>query len=463
MAYIAAIMSGVVWGSGQALNKQFGKAIFFFSFQVLLVLAEFASGTWGLLTGTAPEMHIRHAGFFSRGIWGIVTLGEVPRTSSAVQIFDHSMVLMVSGLLAMVILALFAIILIWSVRDAYKTQKQIMAFKTESAQKHMTVIESKEMRRLKVGTSGSYFRGVLENSFEYIAITPGMILVLIFSLVPILFSAIVAFTNYNTNNIPPRFLVDWTGFQTFLDIVRLPIWGRTFIGVFQWTVIWAFLATFTAYTMGFIQAIILKSKRVLHAKVWRGLYILPWAIPAMISMLIFRNLLTQAGPINRMLLDIGFISQALPFLSDAAWARATLVLVNIWLGFPYFMALISGIMTTVNQEMYEAASIDGANAWQQLRKLTVPTVLSSTAPLIILSITHNFNNFGIVFFVTAGGPHNPSYTVAGSTDILISWIYKLTLDQRMYNFAAAMSILIFIIIAAVAGWNLTRTRAFKED
>ena len=443
MRFVVAGMSALIWGSGQALNKQFGKAVFFFSFQLLLVFIELASGTLALFTGNAPEAHIRHAGFFIRGIWGIITLGVRPRADSTVLIFDHSLLLMITGILAIVILALFLIILIWNVRDAYKTRVKMEEGKTES--------------------SSAYFKKLFENSFEYIAITPGMILVIVFSLVPIIFSGIVAFTNYNTNNIPPRFLIEWVGFQTFYDFIRLPLWNRTFIGVFQWTVVWAFLATFTAYTMGFIQAMILNSKRVKQAKIWRGLYILPWAIPGMISMLIFRSMLTTAGPLNQILLSTGLISQAIPFLSEITWARASLILVNIWLGFPYFMALISGVTTTLNQEMYEAASIDGASAWQQMRKLTVPTVISATAPLIILSITHNFNNFGIVFFVTGGGPGNPNYTIAGSTDILISWIYKLTYDNRMFNYAAVMSILIFVIVAAVAGWNLTRTRAFKEE
>ncbi len=119
-------------------------------------------------------------------------------------------------------------------------------------------------------------------------------------------------------------------------------------------------------------------------------------------------------------------------------------------------------MTSVNQEMYEAASIDGATPFQQLRSITVPTVMSSIAPLLILSITNNFNNFGMIYFVTGGNPANANYTMAGSTDILITWIYKLTVDQRMYNYAAAMSILIFLILASVAAWNLSRTRAFKE-
>jgi len=147
------------------------------------------------------------------------------------------------------------------------------------------------------------------------------------------------------------------------------------------------------------------------------------------------------------------------------WARGSLLLVNVWLGFPYFMALISGVMTTIPQEQYEAAQIDGANTFQQFRKITLPFILASTAPQLLMSITFNFNNFNMIYFLTGGGPPNPDFQMvgAGSTDILISWIFKLTLDQRMYNYASALSIFIFIIIASVSAWNLLRTRAFKEN
>lgn len=442
MPYLAAVASAVVWGSGQLINKQRVKALFFFLMQALLVCIELSTGTWNIITGKA-EATFRNAGFFVKGIWGLITLGEIPRTSSSVKIYDHSTMLMISGLLTFVFIIIFLIIYIWNIRDAYKTRLQITQGETES--------------------SVQYFKKMLDNSFEYISIAPGLFLVTIVSIVPIFFSALVMFTDYNANNIPPKSLVNWTGFQTVVNIFKLPVWSTTFVGVLIWTIIWAFTATFSNYIVGFLQAVLLNSKHVKFPKLWRGLYILPWAIPAFVSMLVFRNMLAQNGAFNMLLRNAGLIEKAIPFLSSVGWARASIIIVNVWLGFPYAMALISGIMTAINQEMYEAASIDGANAFQQLKSITIPTVLASIAPLLILSVTHNFNNFGIIFFVTGGGPPNSSYTVAGNTDILITWIYKLTVDQRMYNYAAVMSIFVFIIVASVAAWNLSRTRAFKED
>jgi arabinogalactan oligomer/maltooligosaccharide transport system permease protein len=442
MRGITALCSALLWGSGQLINKQKIKALIFFLFQLLLAGIELGTGSIRIISGNAAPA-FRNAGFFIRGLWGLITLGTIPRTDSSVKVYDHSIMLMLSGIIAMMVLLVFALIWIWNIRDAYRTRVRI------EGGEHTGSVQ--------------YFKNLWTNFFEYIVIAPGMLLVIFISIVPIIFAVLVAFTNYNMNFIPPRRLVEWTGFETFVNIVRIKIWGSTFIKIFIWTVIWAFLATFSSYSFGLAQALILRAKAVKYRPLWRGIYILPWAVPALVSMMVFRTMLNKEGVLNQMLLGIGLIQEAIPFLSDPWWAKLSLVLVNMWLGFPYFMALISGVMTTVSQELYEAAQIDGANSFQQFKSITLPVVLASTAPQILMSVTFNFNNFNLIYFLTDGGPPNPSFQMAGSTDILISWIFKLTLDQRMYNYASAMSIFIFVIIASVSAWNLLRTRAFKES
>jgi len=461
MKYITAVFSAIVWGSGQFLNKQKIKGLIFFVFQTVFISIELLTCSvwrnvaritvervghldWGFFLSLIPEQlrDIHNYGFFIKGIWGLVTLGTIPRIHAAA-VYDHSIMLMLGGIIAVLALLIFAAIWIWNISDAYITRKKL-----EKGQ-HISSVQ--------------YFRELWKNAFEYIMITPGLILILFISLVPIIFSILVAFTNFNANFIPPHKLVNWVGFETFGNIIGVKIWGSTFIQIFIWTVIWAFLSTFTAYAFGLFQALILRAKEVKLRSFWRGIFILPWAVPGLVSMLIFKVMLNQEGAINKLLLASGIIKNAIPFLSNTAWARACLVLVNIWLGFPYFMALISGIMTTIPQEQYEAAQIDGANIFQQFRSITLPFILASTAPQILMSITFNFNNFNMIYFLTGGGPANPNFQMAGSTDILISWIFKLTLDQRMYNYASALSIFIFVIIASVSAWNLQRTRAFKEN
>jgi arabinogalactan oligomer/maltooligosaccharide transport system permease protein len=442
MKFLAAFCSALVWGSGQCVNKQRIKGLIFFGLQIIFVSIELFSGTLAVLSGTVDRT-FRNAGFFVRGLWGLVTLGTIPRTNSRVLVYDHSIMLMLGGIIAAVVLILFTLVWIWNIVDAWRTRKRMEG--------------GEEISSLQ------YFHDLWNNSFEYIVIAPGMLLVVFISIVPIIFAVLVAFTNYNMNFIPPRRLVEWTGFETFFNIIKIKIWGGTFVKIFIWTVVWAFLATFSSYIFGLLQALLIRARAVKFPKLWRSIFILPWAVPGIVSMMVFRTMLNKEGAINQLLLNAGFISEAIPFLSDPFWARLSLVLVNIWLGFPYFMALISGVLITIPQELYEAAQIDGANSFQQFRVISLPMVIASTAPQIMMSVTFNFNNFNMIYFLTGGGPPNPNFQMAGSTDILISWIFKLTLDQRMYNYASALSIFIFIIIASVSAWNLLRTRAFKED
>ena len=442
MAKKVAIMSAIIWGSGQLVNKEYLKALFFFLIQMLFIGVELFTGTAAVILGQVPP-HFRNAGMFTRGIWGIITLGEIERTTAAVLVFDHSTMLMLDGLIAMAIMLGFAVIYQWNIRDAYNTRKQIEKGNVESGR--------------------VYLKRLFNDSFEYIAIAPGLAFVVIFSILPILFSFLAAFTNYNTHNIPPRHLVQWVGFQTFRDVFVVPVWNRTLIGVGIWTVIWAFAATFLSYTVGFFQAIFLNSKYVRWAKIWRWLFILPWAIPSVVSMMLFRNFFVGTGVVNQILMNIGLIDMPISFYASIAWSRVVLLIVSTWLGFAWPMAMITGVMTTLNQEIYEAASIDGASSFQQFKRLTVPTILAAIAPLVIMSVAFNFNNFGIVYFITGGGPQNPNFIMAGHTDILITWVYRLTLTYRMYNFASVMSTFIFIVVASVSAWNLLRTRAFREE
>ena len=213
---------------------------------------------------------------------------------------------------------------------------------------------------------------------------------------------------------------------------------------------------------GLLFAVLLNSKGIRFRAFWRSIYILPWAIPAFVSILIMRNLFNgEFGPINQYLEAIGLAG--IPWLSDPFWAKFTLVVVNIWFGFPFWMVLMSGVMTGIDKELYEAAEVDGASPRQRFWRITMPIVMFSTAPLLIMQFAGNFNNFNMIYLLTQGGPVNVDYSYAGSTDILISWIYKLTLDQSQFNMASVVSILIFIVIASISVWNFRRTRAFKEE
>jgi arabinogalactan oligomer / maltooligosaccharide transport system permease protein len=452
------LSSAIVWGSGQIFNKQTIKGLFFFAFQFVLVVIELLTGNYfkGGVT------HLRESGFFLRGLWGLSTLGE--RTAGLMPIDeppfftevkgDVSDLLMLEGIISTLILSFFLIIMVWSVRDAIKTS---YLYRTTN---------------IKLNTR-DYFQSVWKTGFAYIILFPALFLVVMISIMPILFGIAAAFTNFNKNNLPPDSLISWVGFRNFKNILGFGSgsinFGVAFRKVLGWTVFWTIASSATCFIGGFIQALIINNKRVRFTKFWRTILIIPWAIPGMVSLLVFKMMFHEYGFVNSVLLDAGILTERLRWFEDIMrpnLARGTVIFINIWLGYPYFMALLTGIMTSINKELYEAADIDGANGVQKFWSITVPMVLYMTAPLLIMTVAGNFNNFGVIYFLTGGGPGGSSGAAyAGSTDLLITWIYKLTVDPniRMYNMASVFSIIIFLIIGSVSAWNFTRTKAFKEE
>ncbi|ONI39953.1 sugar ABC transporter permease [Candidatus Epulonipiscium fishelsonii] len=437
---LSAICSAIIWGSGQAIfAKEYIKGLLLFLIQVIFISIELVTGYWvEALMGLVPIFDIRvHGGFFTKGIWGLITLGEVKRE-------DHSANLMIYGVLAIIILAVILVIAILVIKDAYKTQ-----------------IEFEKTG--KTVTFRDFIKKFMHKSFAYVVLAPMAILFLIVTIMPIVSTILIAFTNYSKNNLPPANLLEWVGFENFGKLFTVPIWSSTFIGVLSWTVLWATVVTLGAYFFGLLQATLLYNMESRMKKVYQSILILPWAVPAMVTLLYLRTILNgQFGQLNMFLKDIGVITQSIPFLTDPIIAKITVIFVAIFLAFPSFMIMMLGVFSSADSSWYEAATIDGANKWEQFRYITFPHIFTATAPLLIMSFSFNFNGFGTIYFLTDGGPVNSNYQFAGHTDILISWIYDLTLSQQMFAMASVMSILIFIFVGALSIWNLKRTTSFKN-
>jgi arabinogalactan oligomer/maltooligosaccharide transport system permease protein len=242
-------------------------------------------------------------------------------------------------------------------------------------------------------------------------------------------------------------------------------WTGALLRVAAWTVTWAALATFTCYFGGMLMAVILNDNKMKITPVFRAIFILPYAVPAVVSMLVWQNLLNGAfGTVNKTLIELGWITGPIPWLSNPAMAKFTTILMNLWAGFPYFMLLTTGTMTAISQDIYEAGRIDGASKVQMFRYITLPMVIYQTAPLIIMSFTHNINNFGAIFFLSGGNPAVTDSTItgAGGTDILVSWIYKLTVNLLKYQYASVLAVMIFIVLAPFAIYNFRRTKSYRE-
>lgn len=284
-----------------------------------------------------------------------------------------------------------------------------------------------------------------------------------FTIMPIVFTVMLAFTNYSApDHIPPAKLVDWVGFKTFTDLVKMKSWSHTFVGVLIWTIIWAVLATVTTYFGGILVALLIEQKGIRFKKLWRTIFIIPYAIPQLISLLVMKNLFNgQFGPINQYLGYFGL--GGLPWLTDPFWAKVTVITVNMWIGIPVSMVLILGILTSIPRDLYEAADVDGASTLQKFRIITMPFILFSTMPILIMQFAGNINNFNVIFLLTGGNPAKGDYQFAGATDLLITWLYKLTLDNNKYNVASAVGIIIFLIVAIFSIWNFRRSKSFKEE
>ncbi|MBQ3798668.1 MAG: ABC transporter permease subunit, partial [Treponema sp.] len=197
------------------------------------------------------------------------------------------------------------------------------------------------------------------------------------------------------------------------------------------------------------------------------IFILPYAVPSVITMLVWKNMLNgKFGIVNRTLQALGWLSPetTIPWLSSPLLAQIMCIVLNLWAGFGYFMMLTTGTMTAISDDLYEAARIDGANNSQILHRITLPLVLYQTMPLIIMSFTHNINNFGAIFFLTGGNPAvaDSTTTNAGGTDLLVTWIYKLTITLMKYNYASVIAVLIFLVLAPFAVYQFMHTRAYKE-
>ena len=382
---------------------------------------------------------------------GLVTLGDAAPDSVPVKFRDHSIFMMIEGLIMVIFVGLFIFVYIWNIFDARKSAEVVL--------RNGCFAERDK--------ANSRF---WDRSFPFFALVLPVLMICFFTIVPLLFSALVAFTNYSQpHHVPPANTVDWVGMENFRTMFMSSgsnSWTGAFGRIIIWTVIWAFAATITCFVTGMIMAVILVDKRIKIAPIFRTIYIIPYAIPGMLSLFVWANLLNGTfGPINRTLMELGLISSPIPFLSDPTMAKVTLIVVNIWLGFPYSMILVTSNMTAIPGQLYEAATIDGANKYQQFAKITVPLVLYQTMPLLIMQFAGNINNFGAVFFLTGGNPAvaDTSISMAGATDLLITWVYKLTFNPpQQYNMASVIAILIFIVLVPFALFNFTRTKSFRE-
>ncbi|HHU19888.1 MAG TPA: sugar ABC transporter permease [Bacilli bacterium] len=413
----AMILSIIFAGLGQLYNKRYVKGILFIIFEIAFIVC-FGS-------------------FISTGLWGITTLGTIPGT-------DHSIFLLVYGIISIILIVFAIAFYVFNIFDARKQAK--------------VIAEGHQLPKMMEAFRSSY-----DKSFPYLLTGPGLILLTFTVVFPLLFAVTLAFTNYDLYNSPPRHLVDWVGFDNFINLFTVPLWKNTFFSVFSWTIVWTLVATTCQIALGLFLALLANDKRVKFKKLIRTILILPWAVPGFVSILVFAAMFNdQFGTINRNILIPLFGGNGLPWLTDPLYTRILLIMLQTWLAYPFLFALFSGVLQSISDEWYEAAEIDGATRWQKFKNITLPHVLFATAPLLIIQYTGNFNNFNIIYLLNNGGPAVSGQS-AGGTDILISWVYKLTFEMNNYSIAAAISLIIGLFVSIFAIFQFRRTRSFREE
>ncbi len=288
-------------------------------------------------------------------------------------------------------------------------------------------------------------------------IMPALVLMTVLSLLPNLYSVYLAFTNFSLYH---YYDFSFVGLRNFGKIFSANEF-RTFMRVGLWTIAWAGFSVLGAMMVGLFLAIPLNREDLKGAKLYRTLFIVPWAIPAFISVLMWRGLLNQSsGAVNMTLGKLGI--DPIPWLNEPFWACVSVLMVNIWLGYPFMMTICLSSLQSISKSVYEAADIDGASAWTQFTHITLPLLKAALIPVTISNFAFNFNQFTAIYLLTDGGPSVPG-SEAGATDILITYSYKLAFNLFQYGIACAYAIIIFVVVAGVSGINMKMTGTFDEN
>lgn len=426
---ISTKLSFFIMGISQLKNKQWLKGLLF-------IITEIVFLAWFIFSGVSALSMLSSLGHNK-------TKAVVWDASQGVYITkqpDNSLIILLFGVLSLIVVAFFILIYITNIRSA----RHLYALNRDK--KHIpTTMED----------LASLFDSKLHTTLMVIP----LIGIFAFTVAPLLLNITIAFTNFNQYH-PIGF--SWTGFQSFGQIFTGNT-GNTFFHVLGWTIIWAIAATVTTFFGGIFLALLIESKGIKFKGFWRTIFVIVFAVPQFVSLLMMNLFLDNEGPLNTWLESIHWIKAPIQFLQDPTFAKFSVIFVNMWIGIPVTMLVATAIIQNLPQDQIEAARIDGANIFQIFRSVTFPQILMVMTPALIQQFMGNINNFNVIFLLTGGGPLNANYYQAGSTDLLITWLYNITLKSvPNYNVGSAIGIIIFIIMASISLVTYRRTNAFKE-
>lgn len=427
----AVALSAVVWGCGCFLYRQIAKGAIFLASEILILC------------------YMINTGFFNLN--KLMTLGTVKQQkiwNEEKSIFeyidgDRSLTILLYGIVTLAVVLCAVLLIRASVKAAYQA---------ESAAKSGKKVPSIQEEAAEL----------FDSKLHLSLLSLPVLGVLTFTVLPLAFMTSMAFTNYSVLD-NKLVLFDWVGLKNFSRMVSLNgNLGQTFWSVLGWTVSWALIATFSNYILGTLLSVFINWKEIRGKKFWRFCFVLTVAVPHFVTLLIIRQMLQPNGAVNILLQNLGWISAPLPFFSNTTWARVTVVLINIWVSVPYVLLQITGILQNIPAELYESARVDGAGPVVTFMKITLPYMLFVTTPYLITSFTGNINNFNVIFLTTKGMPRAVEST-AGSTDLLITWLYKLTIDNQYFDVGAVIGIMTFVTLSIVSLLTFHYSGSYKNE
>ena len=451
-------ISFLIFGFGNLFHGQILRGLLFLLFEVVFIAYMFIipnGGSYWLAKGN----------WFQTGetvgtVQGQFVYNELLDTDVWVS-GDDSVKVMLYGLLTIV----FIIGFIWTWRLQVK-QCRICMDITASG------------RKVKSGKDD--LKSLVDDQFHKTLLALPLTGIMVFTVLPIIYMVLVAFTSYDASNDGYSNLFSWVGWDHFNELFNFGNGGLglAFGEILGWTLMWSFFATFTNYFLGMFVAILINKKGIKFKKFWRTALVMTIAIPQFVSLLYVSKLFDSSGIIGELIYDMGWLPESMVAANQLSlWANPTsakilLVIVNIWIGIPYVMLQATGILMNIPADLYESSRVDGASAWQQYMRITLPYMLFVTGPSLLTSFVGNLNNFNVIYLLTGGNPINTDIgsvggAVVGHTDLLITWLFKMTLgstESRYYS-ASVVGILIFAVCAflSLIVYNVIPSTKNEED
>ncbi len=333
----------------------------------------------------------------------------------------------------------------------------------------------------KVKSGKDDLRSLLDDQFHKTLLALPLGGILVFTVLPIIYMVLIAFTSYDAAHDGYSNLFSWVGLDNFnalLDFGQGGI-GLAFGEVLSWTLMWAFFATFTNYFLGMFVAIMINKRGIRIKKFWRTVLVMTIAIPQFVSLLYASKLFDSSGIIGKLLLEYDLIPKSmieanqLSLWQNPISSKILLIVINIWVGIPHIMLIATGILMNIPRDLYESSRIDGASPRQQYSKITLPYMMFVMGPYLLTSFVGNLNNFNVIYLLTQNNQLiNTEIGTAGGvsvtyTDLLITWLYKMTLNsaETKYYMASVIGILVFIVVAGLSliVYNIIPSTRNEED